>query len=431
MTTTKSRSRSRSSSPIWRKLVARHRRQILERSDADHAALTSRIAIAFRPGDRTDSFLGKAIQPLGKGVLVALSYDYDESETDKPRRRLQLSGFRARADSDGSVYYGGPASSEFEFDGAVAPSPGARGQTIDPVRDPSLVDVLNQMDRCCCESLRGSIRLSRAPFLPQILLAFEPCQPPEFEDSPALRRLAAKEIGVPVERLGANGHELLDLLLRDCWRRQLIASDAPQNPTGTVLISADLCTQRRDFLRIYEDMTHLIGQRTWNPARDVTPFEAANPAREVLAKYQIDTRQNFNQPIDFGLIDELGREMRHRLGPVQAMFSHEEILDGITTPNQPLKAWVHALPQLRRKLNRYISECTTDDDLLQATRHPNDALFARGASRIQVHRRRPIEHGESLRFESDDLGQRIGLDLQTRRDDADRANCSARGISFA
>ncbi len=46
------------------------------------------------------------------------------------------------------------------------------------------------------------------PQLPQILLGFPVHEPPGFEDSEALRELAAIELNVPVEDLGCNGDAL-------------------------------------------------------------------------------------------------------------------------------------------------------------------------------------------------------------------------------
>jgi hypothetical protein len=400
-----------SNSNEWRQLTRRHFRQIYRRSDEEHAALSSVIALTFRPGDRTGHFLDKAIRPIGAAVLVALSYASDSVGPDNVRRRLHLSGFRANVASDGFVQYGGAAGSEFRYDGAMRPFSGAKGAVLDPSRNPSLVDLLNRMDKSCRDSFGRPKPCPSFPRFPQILLTFAPSRPPEFEDTPALRRLAAKELGVSVARLSANGPELLDMLLRDVWESRVIPPDAPGNCTGAVLISADLCTERSDFLKVYEDFSHLLGIESWNPAREVAPFQAPNPAQHILAKFSIDTSQNFNQCLEAGLIEELERAMRHELASTAELFSREEILDGVTSPDAPLSAWTKALPKLRSKLTSYVNECTTDDDLLRAARQPEKALFVRGACKIQVLERCSLDDRAALHFAPDELGRRIDADL--------------------
>jgi hypothetical protein len=243
------------------------------------------------------------------------------------------------------------------------------------------------------------------------MLAFAADQPPSFEDTPALRRLAARELGVSMHRLGQNGPELLDLLLRDVWGEQLLGPDHPNNPTGGLLVDAEYCTQAHRALRIYEDYRRLLGVRTWNPAREVAPLTAPNPAERVLPQYHVDPSQNFNQPIEHDLIVELERAMRYELKQVAGQFTTEEILDGLTAPQQPLVAWTPSLPRLRARLTPYLAECSTDEDLLKAARRPEEPLIASGACRIQVLQRRAGSNAEAFTFQPEDLQRRIEAEL--------------------
>jgi hypothetical protein len=326
---------------------------------------------------------------------------------------MPLRGFRARVASNGFVEYGGRGSVEFDFDGALRPACGASGRILDPIRNPSLVELLNSMDRCCQTHLCQPWRLRKVPRLPQILLAFPPGEPPAFEDTPALRRLAALELGVSQERLGANGAALLDMLLRDVWESRLIHPDAPRNPTGAFLLNADLCTQPRGVLRVFEDFSSLLGVRSRNPARDVSPLQLPNPASGVLARFRVDCSRNFSQPLSDELIDELKRAMRAAIGTAAESFDDEEILDAITSPDRPLTSWRQVLPKLRVRLTSHFNEASTDDDLLRAARNPDDPLIASGACKFQVLQRRDELDGEASHFRPEDLGRRIEVDLST------------------
>jgi hypothetical protein len=223
------------------------------------------------------------------------------------------------------------------------------------------------------------------------------------------------ELGVARERLGANGPELLDLLLSDVWESRLIQPDAPGNSTGALLVNAELCTQPRGVLRVFEDFSRMLGVRTRNPACDVAPFQVPNPASKVLARYRVDTSQNFSQPLSDELIDELKRALRELLGSAAELFDDEEILDGITNSDKPLASWRQVLPNLRARLTPYFNECSTDEDLLRAARNLDEPLVASGACKVQVLRRRIAADGEALHFRPEDLGRRIEIDLSIRR----------------
>ncbi len=386
-----------------RRLIRRRWRQLRHRSAELQVELEQVIALTFLPNNHSNCFLDQWLRVAGSGVLAVLSTERGADRNGNRSWRTPLRGFHAKVSGSGFANYGGQLA--FDYDGAVCPYVGARGKVIHPARNPRLISELARLDQGCLSAVDSGRRLPTMPRLPRFLLAFPPSQPPKFADTPALRRLAAEQLGVPVELLGANGQHLLDLLLKDVWRAQWIGPDDPDNTAGTLLIDAELCDPTERPLRVYEDYRHLLGAWNWNPARSVAPLTARNPASQVLPQYGLNDRTDFNQPLAHDLVLELERAMRHQLGQLAERFTTEEILDGVTAPAVPLIAWTPSLPQLRAKLGPYISECTTDEDLMRAARRPDEPLIASGACRVQVLRRRT--GAAALHFAQVDLGRRI------------------------
>lgn len=363
-----------------RRLIRKHNQQIT--AQEQHPDLANAFAITFLPERPASTFHGKTLQRVGMAPMVVMSYEPNPDMTGQ--FSMPLRGFRGKAHPDGSVCYGGDAGNLFLYDGAICPKHGAAKGAIVAVKNPMLVGLVLRLDQACKNQLESGLPPILMPKLPRILLGFSPTEPPCFEDSPALRRLAARKLGMPVNRLGSNGQVLLDRLLQDLWHRQLVARDAPGNSTDKLLVDAEFCTQARWALEIYEDFSELVGMHVWNPVRKIKLLETENPAREVLRLHDVDTTQNFSQCFSHELIARLETAMRAALGGSQRLFTQEEILDGLTSPDRPLVGYRASLPKLRSQISPYVSECTTDDDLLRAARHPDEPLIATGACRIQV-----------------------------------------------
>jgi hypothetical protein len=66
-----------------------------------------------------------------------------------------------------------------------------------------------------------------------------------------------------------------------------------------------------------------LSRTTWNPARDVSIPEYANPARQVLQEVGLGDEPDFNQPIDDEVIRNMLRHMRQLLGDQAGAFVHE------------------------------------------------------------------------------------------------------------
>jgi hypothetical protein len=387
---------------LSRQLISRYYGQIKRRSDAQHQHLCKFFAITFRPGDRTGSFLNQPLRPFGTPVAVCLEYGFN---VDRGGRSMPIRGFRATMTSNGFVNYGGEGSVLFRHDAAAAPSKKSRRSPLNPQRNPALCQLALRMDLACERQAWRKRWLPRIPCLPKILLGFPVNQTPMFEDTPALRELAAEELDVPLNELGSNGEMLLNRYLRDLWDRQLMRPDDAANSTGTFLISAEYCTQAHRALRTYEDFTHLLGAPTFNPARRVKPLELPNPAAAIMDRFGVDRSQNFNQPISDEELLDIELAMRQAIGERTALTT-EEVFDAITNADSPIIAWTSSLPKLRAVLDPAIAECVTDDDLLRAARRPDEPLIASGACRIQV-LQRDANDMFALEFDSHDLNRRV------------------------
>src|ERR1700690_1332132 len=106
---------------------------------------------------------------------------------------MPIRGYRAKPNPDGSVEYGGQNGFSFLYDAALPPRPTARGQAICALRNSDLAQMVLMLDRVCKRRLTHGPQRSPIPRLPKIWLAFAQNEPLQFEDSPALRCIAARE----------------------------------------------------------------------------------------------------------------------------------------------------------------------------------------------------------------------------------------------
>ena len=364
-----------------RKLVSQY---FAQRVPQDRwSQMTSCLGITFRPGGFRDSFRERSILPAGTAVMFQLGYEIASDTKRGPSLRLPLSGIRGQDQPTGSVRYE-RAGECIRVDLSRRPRPGQRGPVIDPERNPSLLETALRIDKECQRAVDQGRQLASSFTQPRVLLGFTKDRLPAFRDTPALRKLAARQLGIPVRKLGANGELLLERLLRETWEQSVIQPTDPRNWTGTNLVDASLCPVPQGFLRIYEDFRDLLGVPVWNPAREFEVERFVNPAADLLEGVGLGRNPDFNQPIPDELVAYLLAEMRSRQAAVGASFTDEDLLDGLTNPSMPLIAWGELLPRLRANLAVFASECSTDDDLKSAVLHPSDPLWVRYACRVQV-----------------------------------------------
>jgi hypothetical protein len=388
-------------------LIRKHHQHVIAGPQSD--GLTELVAVTFQPGGSSKSFHHRRLLPIGSATMIVMTYE--PRAATAAELSMPFCGFTASAKPDGSVLYGGENGQLFQYDASLAPCPeGSRG-AINAFHEPRLVELVLRLHHTCRWRLHKSW-LPDVPRLPRILLSFAPNELPQFEDTPSLRNRAAIQLGMRVGQLGKNGPTLLRRLLEDVWQQHLIQPDAPENPTGTLLVDAELCTQARRPLAVYEDFRELVGQHVWNPILGTGLLRVDNPARQVLRRFNIDTTQDFNQFFPEELIAKIQQAMRDAIGVTQHRLTREEILDGLMSPEEPITGYVACLPRMRARLGPSISECTSNDDLLRAARNPDRPLLASDACRIQVLRSRAVAGMDRLHFTPEVLRRRIVADLQ-------------------
>ena len=377
----------------------RFRRRILNRKPAHWDALSGLVALTFTPSRRRNSFLGKTLMPAGAADAEVLVYGSEDC-------KASLSQYQLRLRPDGGLVVGGADEGDccHEIFGA------AGNDSVDPQRDGFIADTLLRLDCQAAKFADKQDSLRRRIILPRVWLGFAPDQPPEFEVTPALSRLAAGRAEIPLARLQGNPSALVDRLLRDTWEAVLAPPLARENSLGLLMVDAEYCTQAQRALRLFVDFRHLLGAATWNPAHRMTVLRFRNPAEDLLREQGVDRSLGFDaipQPV----VEQLEARFRELLGDLSGRFTQLDLFDAITNPQEPLTATCEVFPRMRRSLPRQWSECSTDEDLRCAARNPDRPLVASGACRIQVLHRKG-DH--PLQFGPEELGRRATLDWEPR-----------------
>lgn len=381
----------------YRRLRGRHLRQIESRTDAEIQARSDLIALTFRPGDRTSTFQGKTLRPFGSAVGVVLSYADDGTN-------MMLSGCRGRVGISGEVRYGGRSDREFQYDVRRVVRGGGRNQ-LPIAGNPTLAELTLRMDATVTRRLDQ--RLGSLPVMPRIMLGFLADRLPVYEDTPGLRRYAADLVGISLEHLNSNPPDLVEHLLRGIWEEAAGAQKIDPT-TGLVMVDAELCSEGSRPYRAFEDFTALVGDWTWNPVRELDLPRLPNPAYQILHKYGVEPGAGFEQEISEERLKAMVAEFRVAVEPEAGSLDEEDVLDALVTPAEPVLAATAAVPAMRRLLAAYWSECATDQDLRQAARRPSEPLFASGACRVQVLRRREVRR--PLEFTPQELVRRMEID---------------------
>lgn len=396
-TTTKDRQR----------LVGKHCGQFL--ANPPGPELVGLTALTFEPASQTPSLLEQTLRPLGSTIMIVAQY---QKHPYKPSRvSMPICGMYATAAADGSVSYGGKGRFVFARDAAIRSRPSRHGRAIDYLHEASLLETSMRMDAACRWKVTRRRRLPSLPVLPRILLGFAPFEVPPFEDTVALRQLAAKQLGVPIEKLGANGEMLLDRLLRDVWQGQLVMPDNPKNLTGLVLVDAELCTHARCSLVIFEDFSDLCGDRSWNPARTMKLPTVDNPAATLLRRCGVEANRGFDQ-MTGEQVERLELEMRQALGEGFEQVDQHLIFDALTNPGQEVVDYAAAVRLLRQRLLPGLADCVGDAELIQAAREPQQPLVTRGRCRVQVFASKSFADGYTL--SEIELGRRASVDVGNR-----------------
>lgn len=371
------------------------------------------VALMFEPARRSPSFLEQKIRKIGSTTLILATFVQHPHHPE--RLSMPIYGLSGIPLSDGSVVYGGPYGVLFRRDGAVRPRQNAIGQAIDIDRHPGLLDIALGMVASCRRRLSRREYLPQVPRLPRILLGFAPSSPPAFQDTSALRRIVAAKVNLPIRQLGCNDHMLLERMLRDAWSERLIQPTDADNPTGLLLVDAELCTDARRSLGIFEDVRALCGQHTRNPARSVALPTIDNPAPSILQRLGIDPDQDFDQSIPDEVLGQLELEMREALGGAFARVDQSVVFDALTNPRIPVTDFAAALPKIRANLPARLQSSCTDSDLVRAIGNQDQSLLVSGSGRIQVIEGAPT--GNPFGLSQAQLQRRIRLSLSLEKSD--------------
>lgn len=375
------------------------------------------VGYTFRPGGFKGSFADRSILPAGTAIMFRLSYQVQPDRKGEPRLHIPVLGFKGRDLPSGGVAYDEQAPC-LRVDLACRPRGGARGCIIDPERNPTLLETALRIDKACQRTKEMGRRLQGNPPRPRVLLGFTEGRLPSFRDSAELRARAAKQLGIPVHRLGCNGNLLLEKLLRDTWEHSIIPPTDPRNWTETFLVDSALCPFASGFLRIYEDFSELLGEAVFNPARTLEYEQFANPAVAVFQELGLGDSPDFSQPFTDELIGRMIDSIKSHLGESALLFTETDLLDGLTEPDLPLIAWDSLIPKMRAHLSVHANECCTTTDLKSAARRPSEALWLRYACRVQVCRSRRQAEGS---IQEEDNSKMLLLMSQPPQQDLERA----------
>jgi hypothetical protein len=141
--------------------------------------------------------------------------------------------------------------------------------------------------------------------------------------------------------------------------------------------------------RAFEDYSALLGTTRSNPFRKI--HLAVNPAFAVLTEMNLPL--GWASTATTGLVDKLLKEMRARL-PLPERALDSDLLDALENPAKPVKFSVPVekvpLPAIVEAMKNALPKGSAlrhsveDADLLAAAQKPDEDLFVRNYSRIQV-----------------------------------------------
>lgn len=414
------------------RLVTKHDNRFRARKLSLRHKMTNFWALCFRPGDQTDSFLGKMYRPFGQmRYFVQFSEVRDEVGKDgssRSRDVIHLQGYHAQQDQDtGDVFFGGADGNDCAFDFGRTPYPGNTGSWLDCKRNPSLVNLGLDMDKHRFTAANRSFRLSSNPLMPIVYHAFRPGSVPEPVDSFAIRERIAKHMTatgngdtVTPKSIGRMTHEQRDLLIKAEWSTILIAPGDKENNTGYYLIASQFYPHPSEAVTSFEYVGHLVGAEIHNPATTVAGLQSLqNPAPAVAAKLGIELGNPDHEYTDEE-VEKLFKRMRQKMGQYGKIVTDDSLAQAVDNPTQPIV--IDATPDLidtygaqatirmMRKAVGIYGACCLDEDLLDATRNVNRPVRAAGLAKIQV-LAKAGPASKALKFGSNDLGMNATADF--------------------
>lgn len=429
-------------------LSDRHFRKVICCPDDTQQRLESVWAITWRPGDTTDSFLGKELRPRTSPVCLVQSSNIARTgakANGKQRENIHYIGYSTQVNpTTGELLFGGETANCFAYDFGFRPHPGATGRIVNVEANPALVYTGLEMYAARQRAVCRNYKLATVPRLPACYLGFYKDSLPEMEDTPALRLRVARAMRKPIEAIQAMSLEILTPFLRAEWPTCFTPPAHVDNSTGLYLISHQLCSQFSRALRDYLCFRELMGAELYNPIRSLLPrlskgrcTTIPNPAKSVIIALGYNPAAMTIWGTDPAHLDEAGeplrvivggwaetlseegqaaliKGMRTALGDFHELFSDDEILELVVTyktavvlptATEPLVVYGEELTlRLMRQHCGPYAHCCRDEDLLAAARHPNRPLLAAGLVRVQA-LYAPQRIGAYYKFTSEELGR--------------------------
>lgn len=395
-------------------VIGRFFKQIGNRDDEGFQARRRLFCVTWWPGRGDAHFGDELIRPVGTAVLATLHYALEPASAGVELvRRMPFRGFTGVAKPNGEVYYGKERGAEHVLDLARKGRP-----------DGQLISRGLQMDKATDKCIEQTWKLPMVPQFPQIMLGFGPQTLPAYEETPALWRLVADRLDVGVDELSQKDPTLLGIQMRDTWQELIIPPGHDGNTTGNHLVDAEFCSQGR-LAYVFENFgakigpakgPGLLGIDTWNPVRGLLP-RRDNPSRLAFKKLGIEPSDAMPQEV----LDVVETEMRKILGPLNGLYSQDELYTALCSMDDPLPmlekmpleviAESECVSRMRQVLSPEVAEQATYEDLLLAAKSPGSPLHLSRAARIQVCYNQLLDPEEAYHFRPQALGRRIEVDL--------------------
>lgn len=385
-------------------LTERHHHQIICRPRPISEKMDRNVAVTWRPGDKTDSFLGKLLRPLGSAIMIVVwseTRTVTDKTTKRPRTRqvIHLNGFKSSLNPQtGVIEVGGRNNAECAYDFGIKPFQGATGKVLDASRNPSLALLGLEIDVLRCRAVGRNDRLPKSPMLPQYFAGFAADNQPRVEDTPLLREFASETLGADVNDMPADQREIV---LADQWQLLVREPGLLGNTTKDHFLYPVqfVPTQARRAARLYEDFTELVGAPVTNPVRSIlAPGRLIhNPTTRLLKQLQLpEDSSGWNEEQSLNFIKAFRKTLPL---PMDLATSDDDILGALLTPERDFAPSGYVNPghlmgqhptELILKAMRSLTTkpmCVTDADLFDALQHPAQALYASGLCTVQVFER--------------------------------------------
>lgn len=394
--------------------------QVICRPAAVQRKMIDLWAVVFKPGDRTNTFLGKRFLPLGQSIMMVQYSELTESDGGE-RESVPVLGVKCQIDPDS-----GNASWDnivLSHDLGLRAFAGAKGKIMDPEDDnhgnprrrgkASWLEQALTVDACRRGAIGRNFKLAVVPVLPRLFYAVvDPAHLP-FEDTPALRQRVERHMAVGGERhtpLAKMDDVSRGLLLKAEWPSVFIPPGEDGNTTRLYLVDHVYSTRVRYTTRIYECFDeYLIGIDVWNPMSDDVTATAIRAARIENPAKRAYTRLGLDPAMDKDMVtDEQYRGLASQMRACfpSSLYTEAILGDALTMPYEPVANLVRQHELFRAALKPTIAECCTAADVQWAIDHGNQPLHASGLCRIQVLRTDPrLLRQSALRFNSAALGR--------------------------